>query len=68
MPTYVPLPAQLTMPIAAPTPPPAACSWKGVPVVCAGAGLLGIDDWRGALQRCNVDRAAAARIQGKPAT
>lgn len=62
MPTYRPLPAALTLPLAEPAPPATACTWLGTPTPCAGDALEQIDAWRGALQQCNADRATAAKL------
>lgn len=57
---YVPLPRELTMPIAAPPAPAALCTdARGAPAVCVIDALATIPAWRDALGVCNSDRARA---------
>lgn len=65
-PTYVPLFPDLTQPIAEPASPPKACLFKGAPAVCVLDGLGFIEPLRSALEECNIDRAASARITTLP--
>lgn len=62
MPAYVPVPRELTAPLAEPEPPPARCTYRGQPAVCVLDALAWIERWRGALQRANADRATAAKL------
>jgi hypothetical protein len=70
VPAYGPLDASLTAPIAEPATPPAHCQLLGVPVICALDGLFQINEWQGVLDKCNADRATAARVSAgvPPAT
>ena len=59
---YKPMPSAVTEPLAAPSPPPANCRVAGFAVPCALDGLAQQDAWKGVLERCNADRATAARL------
>lgn len=60
IPAYQPVDRTLTDPIPEPAPPAAHCSYLGAPEVCVFDALLWIENWRGALQQANTDRAAVA--------
>lgn len=58
---YVPLPAALTEPLAAPAAPAFNCTLPmGGPAVCVHDGLMREVEWQVILARANADRATAA--------
>ncbi len=58
---YVPLPAALTAPLAAPAAPAFDCNLPtGKPAVCVHDGLMREIEWQAVLARANADRATAA--------
>ncbi len=66
VPAYRPLDRPLTDPLAEPDAPAARCQMDGAPAVCALDGLVQVEAWRGVLQRCNADRATAAKVSAGP--
>ncbi|MGB3393235.1 MAG: hypothetical protein WA956_05655 [Stenotrophomonas sp.] len=58
---YVPLPAALTAPLAAPAAPAFNCTLPmGGPAVCVHDGLMREVEWQALLERANADRATSA--------
>lgn len=62
----MPVPRELTTPIAEPPAPQEHCTWNGQPAICVLDALGWIERLRGALNAANADRATAAKLgEGK---